>query len=201
MAALALRQLTPVYIPRGAVTPRETFEPLRRGFVQGDALGKHEVALADAVAQRALVEPGSARERIYAFQESIGRELMEGTSTPVDFPLHHLFPPGLYIRTCFLPARTKLVGKIHKHRHGNILSCGHVRVFTESGGVEDLQGPMQMISEPGTKRAVLAITDAVWTTIHLNPKDTRDLAELERDIIAGTYAEYEEFLKGQSWPG
>lgn len=191
-----LRQLAATYIPRGAVTPRETFEPTLRGFGPGDALGKQDVALADALTQRALVEPGSARDKLYALQEATARGLQDGTLRPVDFPLQHLFPPGLYLRTIFLPAGTTLVGKIHKHRHGNILSMGHVRVFTEGGGTEDFHGPRQMISEPGTKRAVLSIKDAVWTTIHLNPDNTQDLAVLEARIIASTYEEYDAYVKG-----
>lgn len=146
--------------------------------------------MADARKQKALCVPGSAREKLFAIQEALG------DLPAVEFPLQHLFPPGLYMRTIFLPAGSVIAGKIHKHRHGNILSMGHVRVFTEFGGTEDFYGPKQMISEPGTKRAVLAITDAVWTTLHLNPKDTQDLAELEADIIAADYDEYERYTGG-----
>lgn len=160
-------------------------------FGPGDTLGDEKRALAvqNAVSQRAMTSPGSDRDKIFALQESlIGLP-------PIDFPLQHLFPPGLYLRTIRLPAGSVLVGKIHKHRHGNILSQGRVRVFTEFGGNEEFCGPLQMISEPGTKRAVLSITDSVWTTIHLNPTNTQDLAVLEREIIAATYDEYDDFVK------
>ena len=50
-----------------------------------------------------------------------------------------------------------------------------------------------MISKAGTKRALYAETDLVWTTIHANPTNTEDLEELEKDIIAPTYLEYEKF--------
>lgn len=198
--------MTQRLVPRGAITPNETFVPLgtpgsarvamgivTRAFGPGDTLGddKRAAAVADARHQGAMLDPRSPRGKLFALQASLG-EL-----PPVDFPLQHLFPPGLYMRTIILPAGSVLVGKIHKHRHGNILSKGRVRVFTEFGGDEEFEGPLQMISEPGTKRAVLALTEAVWTTLHLNPDNTQDLAVLEADIIASTYEEYDEFVRSQ----
>ena len=50
-----------------------------------------------------------------------------------------------------------------------------------------------MVSEPGTKRAVVAETDAVWTTIHLT--NETDLAKIESEVIAASFEEYEQFLK------
>ena len=52
-----------------------------------------------------------------------------------------------------------------------------------------------MISKPGTKRALYAKTELVWTTVHLNPTNTQDLEELEEEIIAPTYEAYEKFLE------
>lgn len=189
------------YRPRAAITRGQTYIALGQGtglitreFGPSDMLGegKREAAAAHARSERALLAPGSDRDKLYALQEGLI------DAAPVNAPLQHLFPPGLYMRTIFLPAGATLVGKIHKHRHGNILSMGHVRVFTEFGGVEDLRGPLQMISEPGTKRAVKAITDTVWTTIHLNPTNTQDLKQLEDEIIAESYHAYEMFAKGDT---
>lgn len=155
------------------------------GFQPGDALGleKRELARQDAKTQLALGMEG-VRARLYALQQATC-DLPE-----VDCPLQHVFPPGLYLRTIFIPKGTVIVGKIHRHQHGNILSQGEVAVLTESGGLERLRGPITMVSEPGTKRAVYALTDVVWTTIHLNPTNTQDLEQLEREIIAPTYQAY-----------
>ena len=84
-----------------------------------------------------------------------------------------------------------LTGKIHKHKHPNFLLKGEVLVLTETGGSEVLKAPLSMISEPGTKRALYAITDLVWTTIHHNPTNTEDLKELEKIVIAKDYEEYD----------
>jgi hypothetical protein len=52
-----------------------------------------------------------------------------------------------------------------------------------------------MVSEPGTKRAVYAETDVVWTTIH--PTEETDLEKIEEEVIAKTFQEYNTFLLGE----
>jgi hypothetical protein len=163
-----------------------TVEP----FTHGDTAGKTEAAVADAKEQMAKLPEGGIRSKLYELQALVGTEFQQ-----VECPLQHLFAPGVYVRTIFIPAGTVIVGKIHKHRHANILSKGLVTVTTEAGGRETLEGPIQMISEPGTKRALFAHTDLVWTTIH--PTELTDLAEIEDHVIAKSYEEYEAFVAKQ----
>ena len=54
-----------------------------------------------------------------------------------------------------------------------------------------------MMSEGGTKRALYAVTDLVWTTIHHNPTNTQDLDKIEDIVIAKNYEEYEKFLSSE----
>jgi len=110
-------------------------------------------------------------------------------------PLKHSFSDGIYVREITIPAGMLILGKIHKHDHPNFLLKGEVIVITEEGGVEELKAPCSMISKPGTKRALYAKTELVWTTVHLNPTNTQDLDELEKEIIAPTYDAYEKFLE------
>ena len=159
-------------------------------FSRGDTLGKRHEAIEDAKVQGALQEKGSVREMLYALQQSCG-DLPE-----VEFPLQHVFAPGAYARTIMIPAGSVIVGKIHKHQHLNVLSQGDVSVLTESGGVEHLRGPITMSSMPGTKRAVYAHTDVVWTTIHLTHET--DLDKIEAEVIAPTFEAYQQFLEGNS---
>ena len=107
-------------------------------------------------------------------------------------PLKHTFSDGSYVREITIPAGMFIVGKIHKHDHPNFLLKGKVTVVTEDG-IEELEGPLSIISKAGTKRALYAETELVWTTIHANPTNTEDLEELEENIIAPTYLEYEKF--------
>lgn len=182
-------QLTP---SGWAITPQETplaiaNKRLPQGavpFVHGDSHDEdratnHEHALSE------IDELDGGRRRLYELQAAVF------ALPDIDMPLQHVFAPGIYLRTIFIPKGGVVVGKIHRHRHGNVLSQGRVVMFTESGGVERMEGPLTMVSDPGTKRAVYAETDTYWTTVHLNPTETRDLAQLEREIIAESYEEYE----------
>jgi hypothetical protein len=154
-------------------------------FVKGDAGNKRAEAVAAAELEiNKGAEPGP-RQQIFKLQAACG------ILPEMDFPLQHLFAPHVYVRTIFIPKGGMLVGKIHKHAHANILSAGRVRVFTELGGEQLLTGPLQMVSAPGTKRVVFAEEDTVWTTIHSTEKT--DLAEIEAEVIASSYEEYEMF--------
>lgn len=152
-------------------------------FVRGDTVGKRETA--KECATREMARTNGRRRQLYELQAALG-DLPE-----VDCPLQHVFAPGAYARTIFIPAGTVIVGKIHKHSHLNILSKGIVTVVTEGGGKEELHGPLTMVSPPGTKRAVYAHTDTVWTTIHLT--EETDLEKIEEFVIAKTYEDYEKF--------
>lgn len=137
------------------------------------------------------------RHKIFAFQEALSTEIAAGRMEAFDFDanLEHIFAPGCYLRTLRFPKGTYIVGKIHKHAHGNILSKGDVLVVTEGGGLERLTGPKTMVSPPGTKRALVALEDTVWTTVHLT--DETDLEKIEEHVIAPTYEAYEQFRLSQ----
>ncbi len=111
-----------------------------------------------------------------------------GAAVQIECPLNHHFAPGAYAREILLPAGSMVIGKIHKHSHINVISKGRVAVLTEAGRV-DMQAPYTFVSEPGTKRVVYAYEDTVWTTIHVSTET--DLAKLEDELIAPSYAEYQ----------
>ena len=112
-------------------------------------------------------------------------------------PLKHSFSEGIYVREIFIPKGTFIAGKIHKHEHPNFLMSGIVKVITEGKGEELLTGPLSIISEPGTKRALYSITDLVWITVHANPTNTQDLAELEKTVIADSFSDYKKYLRAK----
>jgi hypothetical protein len=155
-------------------------------FQAGDMDGKRQDAIVHAVVEGEKTD--GIRKSLYDLQAAVGREL-----EPVECPLQHVFAPGAYARTMRIPAGTVIVGKIHKHAHLNILSQGTVCVMTETEGDRQLTGPLTMVSPPGTKRAVYAITDAVWTTVHTLPRDNMTLDEIEAEVIAPTFEDYERF--------
>ena len=133
-----------------------------------------------------------ARNKIMNLQSCL--EVVAETD-PVDCPLVHHFAPGLYAREILLPKDSLVVGKIHKHSHVNNISKGSVIVYTEFG-MEEYHAPCQFISKPGTKRAVYALEDTVWTTYH--PTNETDLEIIEEQVIAKSFDEYEAFALEQS---
>lgn len=131
----------------------------------------------------------TSRNRILAFQDVLMNT--EGRAVGDCFPLRHIFTPGIYTREITLPAGVVLVGKIHRERHVNFISRGRVQVYTEQGGLEELIGPLTMVSEPGTKRVVHVIEETVWTTIHHNPTDETDLDKLEDIVIVPSFEQFD----------
>ena len=105
-------------------------------------------------------------------------------------PLTHYFTDGIYVRKIEIPAGTPLVGKIHRHEHPNFLLSGTVRMATEFG-VTEITGPQLMISPAGVKRALFAVTDLVWVTVHHNPTNTRNLKAIEREVIVKDYETFD----------
>lgn len=110
-------------------------------------------------------------------------------------PLKHSFAGPLYVREIFIPAGMEIVGKIHRHDHPNFLLSGTVMVVTEEKGFEELTGPLSIISVAGTKRALKAVTDVRWVTVHY-VGDERDLKKIEAMVIAPSYSELEETWLG-----
>ena len=112
-----------------------------------------------------------------------------------DCPLKHTFCEGIYVRQIAMPAGTVCVGKIHRHEHPNFLMKGRVTVVTEEGGIEELKGPLVMMSPAGTQRAVYVHEDALWVTIHHNPDNEKDLDKLEDFIIAKSYDDIPDIIR------
>ena len=108
----------------------------------------------------------------------------------LEFSLKHTFTSGVYCREIFIPKGSVIVGKIHRHDHLNFISKGDVTVLTKDG-LKRIKGPCTMVSSAGTKRALYAHEDTIWTTIHANPTNETDLGKLEDFIIAKTYEDLE----------
>lgn len=93
----------------------------------------------------------------------------------------HHFADGMYCRMLFRPAGTLIVGKKHKKAHFYIVCCGRVRITDDEDQARDIEGPCVIVSHPGVKRAVLALTDATCLTVHRTKH--RHLERIERQLI------------------
>ena len=105
----------------------------------------------------------------------------------------HDFADGVYIRRMDLGKDAMVVGAVHKHLHVWFLLTGHVTVATEDT-TEDYIAPCYVVSTPGVKRVILANEDSIFVNIHKNPSNTQDIDELEKEIVALNYDEYEEYI-------
>jgi hypothetical protein len=130
------------------------------------------------------------KEAVVNLEEAMVKEFGEGGTDDVA-PVNHYHCEGNYAREIFIPKDMCVVGKIHIHEHINVISKGKCLVVTEDG-IEELEAPLTFISKPGIKRAVYALEDVVWTTIH--PTDAKDLKEIEDEVIAPSYDDLDNLL-------
>lgn len=138
----------------------------------------------------------SFRENITKIQDGLLSAIAAGTIVDQlpQCTVRHYFTPKdekfggfTYAREMTIPKDTVIIGKIHRHRHLNIISQGSVCVMTEHGPMHYI-GPATFVSEMGTKRAVYAEEGTIWTTIHTVSYGTeQDLDKIEAEVIAPSY--------------
>lgn len=97
-----------------------------------------------------------------------------------DMKTEHYFVPGMYCRRLFRKAGTVIVGKVHLAPHFFMCAAGEIAVM-DGDTVKTLRAGDVIECKPGTKRATLALTDAVGITIHKT--DKTDLDEIEAELI------------------
>lgn len=107
----------------------------------------------------------------------------------VECRIREHFAPGLYAREITIPKGAVLIGAIHKTRNMAVLSRGRLRVVTDNGAVE-IEAHSVMTVEPGSRNAVVALEDSVWTNYHPTTEiDPDKLVEMfthsRRDELAG----------------
>jgi len=144
------------------------------------------VAVSDRPAT--LPERRVKRDKIVGLEHALREELDVGSFPPSTETVTHHHADRLYGREMFIPAGSLIVGKIHRYPCVNIIASGKIKVVSEWGD-EVFVGPHVFVSLPGAKRAVLALTDVVWVTVHPNFDNERDMEVLEKTLIAGSYVE------------
>ena len=102
------------------------------------------------------------------------------------------FEGDIYIRKMTMFKGTIVVGAIHKHLHMCFLLEGHLSVAS-AAGVREYVAPCYIIAEPGEKRILYSHEDSRWYNTHKNPNNTRDIKELENQIVAINYEDYNRY--------
>ena len=111
-------------------------------------------------------------------------------------PIKHYFMDGVYVREMIMNPGMLVVGAIHKHRHMCFLLQGHLSVASDSG-ITDYIAPCIIVANPGERRVLYAHEYSVWYNTHKNPSNTEDVYQLEKDIVATSYEEYEQYIKNK----
>jgi hypothetical protein len=111
-------------------------------------------------------------------------------------PIEHYFMDGVYIREMRMKKGSAVIGAIHKHLHMCFLLTGRVTVVNEHDTIDHV-APCFIVSTPGIKRVLYAHEDSIWFNTHKNPSNTESVEELEKEIVAISYKEYEEYIKNK----
>jgi hypothetical protein len=111
-------------------------------------------------------------------------------------PIEHFFMDGVYVRKMTMYKDSAVVGAIHKHLHMCFLLSGHLTVSSEEGVVE-YKAPCHVIATPGTQRVLYANEESVWYNTHKNTTNTKNVRQLEDDLVVLNQEEYEQYIKNK----
>ena len=141
-----------------------------------------------------------ARSKILDLENSLmkfvdGENVVKG-DTEV-FPLKHTFTDGIYVRQMSMKKDSAVIGKIHKNTHVWFLLSGHLSVASETNS-DEYVAPCYVEAAAGSKRVIYAHEDSVWVNVYPNPTNTKDLEELEKEIIVKDYKEFEEYINNKN---
>ena len=126
------------------------------------------------------------KNQIFQLEEVL-KDLPQATAQ-----LTHHFAEGIYVRALYKKKGTVSTGHIHRYDCVTIMPSGHVRTVTTTQTedvVEVYKGFAIFSGTPGMKRAMVALEDTVWITVHRNPDNERDLEKLEGCLIATNFEE------------
>ena len=125
----------------------------------------------------------------YSMEEACRRGLMEEFEPPVD----HLFCAGLYARRNYVPAGITVITKVHTVEHITVVLYGKCHIYDQHSKKSIIEAPSMWVTKPGTVRAIYCETDTSWITVH--PSDTDSVEEIEQEIFAETFSEYQDRVK------
>lgn len=126
----------------------------------------------------------SNRNQIQNMVEALKSEVAAGNLQDAVCPVKHMFANGCYLREIFMPAGSRIIGKIHATEHFNIILKGKVTVITAEGK-EYIEAPHTFVSKAGVQKVVLIHEDCTWQTIHVT--NSTDLDEIEKEVIVENY--------------
>ena len=123
----------------------------------------------------------SKERNISDLRAAMQNAIAQGELTKIEAPLEHYHTDDLYGRRIFVPAGATVVTMVHKVEHITIALTGHCIVVDEAGVKSEVIAPAVFVTQPGTQRAVHALTDTQWVTVHACKE--KDLASIEKALV------------------
>ena len=99
----------------------------------------------------------------------------------IDFALVNRFADGLYARQVTMPKGSVCTSKIHLKEHFAFILTGDISVWTDES-YQRIKAPQIIVTQPGTKRVLLAHEETVWITVHATSARTQ--AEAEAELVS-----------------
>ena len=131
---------------------------------------------------------------IVKLKQAMESSINLGELTQVEFPLEHFFAGGLYGRRIFVRAGATVITSVHKVEHITIALKGHCVVVDELGDRKDVVAPAVFVTPAGTQRAVYAVDDVEWVTVHAYSEEDKSLETVEKTLVCDNMQAYENAL-------
>lgn len=126
------------------------------------------------------------------FDEALKNAIMLGELTPGKQQIDHYQTSDLYGRRCRIKAGTVGATLVHRYDHIAICLSGTVVLVDQNGDKTTVTAPDVVITKKGTQRAVLAVTDVDWVTVHHT--EHQDLDTIEDTLGCKTMREYQALI-------
>lgn len=117
-------------------------------------------------------------------------DAMKGLAETFEPALSHYRATGLYGRRIYVPAGVCVATRVHKQAHFTIALAGRCLVVDQDGNKAEIEAPAVFVTQPGTQRACLAITDVQWLTVHA--ADIEDVSQAVKLLTFKSLAEFEQ---------
>lgn len=114
---------------------------------------------------------------------------MSEMETAFEPPVQHYTAKGLYGRRAFAPAGSCVVTHVHAVEHFTVVLSGACFVVDQDGNRSEIVAPQVFVTQPGTQRALIAVTDVEWFTVH--PHEGPMPEDPEAAFCCKTFEEYE----------
>ena len=133
---------------------------------------------------------------IEKLKHSMEAALAAGEGTRANIPIEHYHTSNLYGRRAKAPAGATIISKVHKVDHITVAICGTCIVVDESGVRTTVEAPQVFITPAGTQRAIHAITNIEWLTVHAC--EEQDVPTIESLLTCDTMQEYNNLFLGET---